>query len=148
MARARIEQLQLRPSPNALRWRLRSQRIHFMLALSRAFMRRRAELFNSLMSSLPRPLRVLDVGGVEQFWKHSPLYDDPGLEITLLNIEDQTVDSPRIVSRTGDARDMSMFRDGEFDVVFSNSVIEHVGTFADQRRMALEVQRVSKPLLR
>jgi hypothetical protein len=39
---------------------------------------------------------------------------------------------------------MPEFGDKQFDVVFSNSVIEHVGDFADQRRMADEVQRVGR----
>ena len=39
---------------------------------------------------------------------------------------------------------MPEFTTGEFDVVFSNSVIEHVGDFDDQRRMADEVRRVGR----
>ncbi|WP_255695553.1 methyltransferase domain-containing protein [Rhodohalobacter sp. 614A] len=44
----------------------------------------------------------------------------------------------------GDALDMHMFEDKSFDVVFSNSVIEHVGSFENQRRFADEVRRVGK----
>jgi SAM-dependent methyltransferase len=36
------------------------------------------------------------------------------------------------------------FRDGEFDVVFSNSVIEHVGDWYAQRRFAAECRRVGQ----
>jgi 2-polyprenyl-3-methyl-5-hydroxy-6-metoxy-1,4-benzoquinol methylase len=39
---------------------------------------------------------------------------------------------------------MSQFRPKEFDFVFSNSVIEHVGSYADQSRMAKEIERVGK----
>jgi hypothetical protein len=47
-------------------------------------------------------------------------------------------------SIVGDARDMRGVRDQEFDVVFSNSVIEHVGSFSDQAAMASEVRRVGE----
>ncbi len=36
------------------------------------------------------------------------------------------------------------FKDGAFDIVFSNSVIEHVGDLEQQRKMAAEVQRVGR----
>jgi hypothetical protein len=39
---------------------------------------------------------------------------------------------------------MGQFRAGEFDVVFSNSVIEHLGTLNEQRWMADEIRRVGK----
>jgi 2-polyprenyl-3-methyl-5-hydroxy-6-metoxy-1,4-benzoquinol methylase len=39
---------------------------------------------------------------------------------------------------------MKQFAAQEFDVVFSNSVIEHVGSYEDQRRMAKEIKRVGK----
>jgi hypothetical protein len=47
-------------------------------------------------------------------------------------------------SVVGDATDLSLFADDAFDVVFSNSVIEHVGDLDMQRRMAQEVQRVGR----
>ena len=43
----------------------------------------------------------------------------------------------------GDGRALP-FRDEAFDVVFSNSVIEHVGDAASQRRFAREVARVGR----
>ena len=44
----------------------------------------------------------------------------------------------------GDARDLSRYPDQSFDLVFSNSVIGHVGDFLEQRRMAREIQRVGR----
>ncbi|MEM2045934.1 MAG: class I SAM-dependent methyltransferase, partial [Candidatus Bathyarchaeia archaeon] len=43
----------------------------------------------------------------------------------------------------GDARCMP-FKDKSFDVVFSNSVIEHVGNYDDQKMCAEEIRRVGK----
>src|SRR5205823_6414361 len=44
----------------------------------------------------------------------------------------------------GDARQMHMFGSRDFDMCFSNSVIEHVGTIDDQLRMAQEIRRVAR----
>jgi hypothetical protein len=43
----------------------------------------------------------------------------------------------------GDARELP-FPDRAFDIVYSNSVIEHVGNFDDQRRFAAECSRVGR----
>lgn len=47
---------------------------------------------------------------------------------------------PRVVA---DGRDLP-FADGEFDVAFSNAVVEHVGGRDDQERFARELCRVAK----
>jgi hypothetical protein len=104
---------------------------------------RRVSLFLDLIP-LNRPISILDVGGNEEFWLK--IWDErcKNISITLLNL---TKENPSgkipAVSCSGDARSMS-FRDCQFDFCFSNSVIEHVGTFGDQVRMAREVRRVAK----
>lgn len=104
---------------------------------------RRVEFLRSLICSLPTPIKILDVGGRPDFWQHSGFLDeDRDIEITFLNIE--AVDHPDFTCLIGDARDLSRFKDNEFDIVFSNSVIEHVGNYQQQRRMADEIKRVGK----
>ena len=106
--------------------------------------KRRHALFLALIDDLPRPLRILDVGGSQRFWETMEYVARADVEITLLNRSRVKVRHPGFEFVPGDARDMKRFADREFDVVFSNSVIEHVGEFDDQQRMAEEVRRVGK----
>jgi SAM-dependent methyltransferase len=89
-------------------------------------------------------VRVLDVGGTQSFWDQMDPDDQLGFELVLLNIEPQTVDRPRTRAVVGDAADLSRFGDGEFDVVLSNSVIEHLPAPDLQARMAAEIRRVGR----
>jgi len=106
--------------------------------------RQRIALFRDLAAPLPKPLKLIDVGGTELFWENMGFADDPDYEITILNLSrtDSRHSNIRLVA--GDARDMRGFADGAFDVAFSNSVIEHVGGPSEQRRMAREVMRVGR----
>jgi SAM-dependent methyltransferase len=100
--------------------------------------------FLALLNTLPRPIRVLDIGGEEKYWRQVNGDDIAGVSITLLNLEKIPTTISSFTAVVGDAKDMSEFMTAEFDVVFSNSVIEHVGDINDQRRMAREVRRVGK----
>lgn len=116
-------------NPNSLASRLRAER---------------NKRFRSLISSLPRPLTVLDVGGTETVWETIGFANQPDIQITLINIEPSETSYNNISSIVGDARDMRQFSEHQFDVAYSNSVIEHVGNLADTQRMAREVRRVGK----
>jgi Methyltransferase domain len=78
-----------------------------------------------------RRTRVLDVGGTARNWRL--LEASP--PVTVLNLDGGDV--------VGDGRRLP-FRDDSFDLVFSNSTIEHVGSLDDQRRFAAEVARVGR----
>jgi len=106
--------------------------------------RKRIAFFMDLLSPLPRPLTILDVGGTEIFWERLKFAGDDNFELTLLNLKKIETNYTNLNSVSGDARDMKEFGDKEFDIVFSNSVIEHVGGYDDQIQMAKEVQRVGK----
>ena len=106
--------------------------------------RRRFELFTGLLDRIGTPVRILDVGGREGFWRQMGFADAEGVEIVLVNLERQRTDRPNFRCTTGDARSMPQFEDDEFDVAFSNSVIEHVGDWRDQGEMAREVMRIGR----
>ncbi|MFC4871116.1 methyltransferase domain-containing protein [Negadavirga shengliensis] len=89
-------------------------------------------------------IKILDVGGTESFWKNNSLRLERNISITLLNLEKEKTSSPNILSVSGNATDLSQFDTGAFDLVFSNSVIEHLYSFHNQKRMAEEIQRVGK----
>jgi adenylate kinase len=105
---------------------------------------KRNRRFRSLLDRLPRPLRILDVGGTPAVWETIGLVDQPDVEITLLNLTPVEVRHRNVRSVIGDARDMRCFHDDEFDVVYSNSVIEHVGDARQMNRMASEIRRVAR----
>jgi ubiquinone/menaquinone biosynthesis C-methylase UbiE len=113
-------------------------------SLATRMRRARFALFLSLLRKLNEPVRILDIGGTQGFWNLMAGEDELDATVTLLNIEHQPVTSGKFVSEVGDARRMPQFGDRSFDVVFSNSVIEHVGSYADQRSMAREVMRIGR----
>lgn len=86
--------------------------------------------------------KILDVGGSSAIWLGTGL----NRNVTLLNL---TKPKQRDLDLgfhciQADALNMEAIRDQSFDIAFSNSVIEHVGGYAEQKRFAEEVRRVSK----
>jgi hypothetical protein len=102
-------------------------------SLSTKLRRKRFALFKSLTASIPRPFRMLDVGGSQTFWENMGMCEESGLEIWILDLTQRQPRHPNIKCIPGDGRDIWQFRDREFDVVFSNSVLEHVGGYAANR---------------
>jgi len=95
------------------------------------------------MNHAGRPLRILDVGGEEAYWIDKIDLIQRPVEITLVNLWQVKTSNPNFISLAGDARSMKSFSDNSFDVVHSNSVIEHVGRWKDMRAMADEVRRLA-----
>jgi hypothetical protein len=103
----------------------------------------RISLFFSLLN-VKRESTVLDVGGTDYFWKLAEQIGLPVPRVTILNLGER---HPGLAGHysyvRGDGRYMP-FGDCEFDFVFSNSVIEHVGKRDEQRRFADEIKRVGR----
>lgn len=112
-------------------------------SLASSFRSKRLNLFRGFVDGLPKPVKILDIGGTPEFWKSAGL-NTTDVEITLLNLVMVETNLPNVVSITGDATDLSTFTDKSFDIAFSNSVIEHLFSFQNQEKMASEALRVSK----
>ena len=106
-------------------------------AIVRHFRSRRMRRFEQEFS-ITGQTRILDVGGTPLNWRL--LSAQP--QITILNTTRESVDA-RFTWVWGDGRILP-FRDQSFDIVFSNSVIEHVGDTSSQQRFAAEIARVGK----
>lgn len=116
-------------------------------SLGAKFRKERLKRFEKLFFRnfrIEKEIKILDVGGTDYFWKNSQIPNIPGVRITLLNLHLENTTHPHIESIQGDATDMREFPDQSFDLVFSNSVIEHLYTLENQQKMASEIQRVGK----
>jgi Methyltransferase domain len=102
---------------------------------------KRFVFFRRLLDQLSSPIQILDIGGTSKYWRAMGQLP-PDTKITLVNIAPQPADELEVIQ--GDARSLPDIDDGQFDVVFSNSVIEHVGGLKDQEAMAREVRRIGR----
>jgi len=106
---------------------------------------KRKELFLKFILDIPKPLRILDLGGSEYFWRNLNLVNLNDLRILLVNTEFQDVSKySNMDYLERDVRDLSDFGDKEFDVVHSNSLIEHISNADDQKKLAEEIVRIGK----
>ncbi len=112
--------------------------------------RRRRAAIESLIDDAHRrrgSVRILDLGGRKAYWN---IFDDAYLEsrnvsITLVNPEivAPAPESGRFVEIAGDACNLPQFADNAFEVVHSNSTIEHVGHWDNVEKFARQARRLA-----
>jgi hypothetical protein len=112
-----------------------------------SFRFRRFEWFRPLVDGViarKGRCRILDMGGTRSYWDvFAASLDWERVEVTIANLKPEPARPPSIRTVVGDARDLSSFSDCQFDIVHSNSVIEHVGDWREMERMANEVRRLA-----
>jgi hypothetical protein len=119
--------------------------------LSAKFRGRRARILREFIATLSEgrdEIRILDVGGRTQYWQHIGMdfLLKHNVRVTLLNLHATELDGHNhgpFDFVVGDACQM-VFADEEFDLVHSNSVIEHVETWGNMKAFAEETRRVGK----
>jgi len=124
-----------------MKWNFADNTDHNSIAFQ--FRLKRFLFFRSLLDQLPKPVSILDIGGTQEYWNMLGFVDDQ-VKITLLNLEMQPTSGTGFVSVAGNATNLSAWPDQSFDIVYSNSVIEHLFTKEAQISMAQEVRRVGK----
>lgn len=107
--------------------------------------KKRFEYFKEYCSKLKKPLKIIDIGGSDYYWKSLGFNGDENFNIDIINIEDQMTESFKNISFIKkDVRDLGFIKDKEYDLVFSNSMIEHLRSFEEQKKLAKEIRRVGK----
>jgi Methyltransferase domain len=108
--------------------------------------RKRFQYFLEILKPKPSDI-LLDVGGYPGFWTD---YQQPVSRIDSLNVhqviwENKQYPDHNFRILTGNGCHLEM-KDQAYDIGFSNSVIEHVGSWENQKKFASEIRRVSKSL--
>lgn len=119
--------------------------------LSKISRTRKLELFNRLMNPT-KEKKILDIGAeinptnedVPQFIDNYPWVNN----VSAINLSSEHISLikqyyPEVNARVGDACALP-WENKHFDIVYSNAVIEHLGSFEKQKKMAAEVMRVGK----
>ena len=114
----------------------------FVNSLRKKRFRRIREIIEELIA-VRGSVKVLDIGGELAYWKNMG-WQNNAATIYLLNLDpvENKEQQEGYIQVQGNALELP-YEMGEFDVVFSNSVIEHVGSKDNQKIFANEVRRVS-----
>jgi hypothetical protein len=101
-------------------------------SLSGRARRRRWNHFEHIFPGI-REMAVLDLGGTGHFWEHSPFRPK---RVVTVNLSPDESRYPEHTHVQGDACNPASLPRSDFDLVFSNSLIEHVGGHIQRQRLA------------
>ena len=113
-------------------------------SLGNQFREKRFLFFLKKINKMQKPVTILDIGGKINFWENRDLAGNNEYKITIVNIEKETSIYSNIHCEIGDATNLNKFNTKSFNIVHSNSVIEHLYNFNNQSKMASEIIRVGQ----
>jgi hypothetical protein len=107
--------------------------------------------FNEFMKGSTGPVRLIDLGGTVKFWEDWGLAKKPLLDVTLVNNHqdisraNDPIVLPNIHRRVADVLTLSAADLAEYDVIFSNSMIEHLPSRPAQQQLAEAIRDSGRP---
>lgn len=105
------------------------------------FRKKRIRIFNVLLANVNKEIiYILDIGGSSDFWNFWEKHLSYDIKITLINLSFDVINKNRGI--VGDATNLSFIRDKKFDIILSNSLIEHLYDFDNQMNFAKEIKRI------
>ena len=114
-------------------------------SISGILRKKRFAFFAGFCSKLKKPVSIIDLGGSDYHWRNSRFRDNLNFHITIVNTEQQNINDIRnLCFIKKDIRDLKFFDNREFDIVYSNSLFEHINNFDEQKILASEIQRIGK----
>lgn len=112
---------------------MRKLLVHDQMSISERLRRRRWSVILEHVPNLAS-LRVVDLGGTGIWWANAPVCPR---HVTAVNLYDANLGHPSVTMIEGDALRADELVGGQrFDLVFSNSVLEHVGGHSARKRFA------------
>jgi len=120
---------------NSLGVKLRARRVDPLLEMVKEVHKQKGQV------------EIIDIGGTDTYWKIIPssFLSEHNVQITIINIPGVITpeDYGHFVFKQGNGCNMKEFSDYSFDIVHSNSVIEHVGEWSEMTKFASEVHRLA-----
>ena len=115
--------------------KLRAKRIVPLLSLIKTIYKKKGRVW------------IADIGGTERYWNIIPtaFLRKYSVEITIINLPGMHTKNPHGPFHfvEADACDLTCFDDKYFDIAHSNSVIEHVGDWAQIVKYSMELKRIA-----
>ena len=121
---------------NSFGSKMRKRRIRILLSILEEIYERKGRV------------KIIDFGGTREYWNILPenLWEDYNLHITIVNLSGaikSIQNTERIYYKEGDCCSLTDFQDQSFDLVHSNSVIEHVGMYGRRENFIREMLRMA-----
>jgi hypothetical protein len=128
-------------NPRSLAYRFRARRFVIVNALIERILAARGRC------------TVLDIGGTPYYWRiNAPFMAAHAGKVSVITVnlpggppEDALVENDYLTPAFGDATDPATYEGFDFDLVHSNSVIEHVGPWPRIRAMAEAIRGAGRP---